>query len=70
MAELPASLDTYVQAGDEVVALMGIARLAQLRSHGELLWAALDQPPPARDAGPLDPAAANALLVAMLRDDL
>lgn len=63
--ELPLTLDTCLEAGDEVVALVGIARLAQLRSHGELILAA--PAPPA--VGPPDPADDRALLAGMLLDD-
>lgn len=66
--ELPLSLDTHLQAGDEVVALVSVARLAQLRSQGELHWAAPAPPPEPRRAAELDPAA-KALLAGMLLGD-
>jgi Trk K+ transport system NAD-binding subunit len=37
--ELPVGLDTLVQVGDEVVALVDITRLAQMHSRGEIRWA-------------------------------
>lgn len=66
--ELPLAHSTLLAEDDEVVALVGLRRLALLRSQGELSWAAQARPRSAPPAGRPAPPAPE-LLASLLLDD-